>query len=97
VRPELKPIGLLPRDVRPEIVFRSDDQATVHALVAAGIGAAIMPRLGAVPGDVRVREIPIDPPLPPRRVALHWLAARAPTPALRAFVAAAHGAAAEMA
>lgn len=97
IRAELMPTRLLPRDVRPEVVFRSDDQATVHALVAAGIGSAIVPRLGAALGDARVRAIPIDPPLPPRRIALHWLAARAPTPALTAFVAAAHAAAAEVA
>jgi molybdate transport repressor ModE-like protein len=95
VREELLPTRLLPRDFRPEIVFRSDDQATVTALVAAGIGSAIVPRLGVPEGDARVRAIPIHPPLPPRSIALHWLAARAPSPALEAFVTAARAAAAD--
>jgi DNA-binding transcriptional LysR family regulator len=93
IRSELLPTSLLPRDARPQIVVRSDDQATVNALVAAGIGSAIVSRLGLVPGDTRVRAIPIEPPLPPRRVALHWLAARAPTEALTAFIAAAQASA----
>jgi molybdate transport repressor ModE-like protein len=95
IRPELLPTSLLPRDARPQIVVRSDDQATVNALVAAGIGSAIVSRLGLVPGDTRVKAIPIEPPLPPRRVALHWLAARTPTAALTAFIEAAHASAAD--
>lgn len=62
----------LPRDARPTIVARSDDNPTIHALVAAGIGIAILPRLSIDPHDPTVRAIPLRPSPPPRRVALAW-------------------------
>ena len=48
--PELCRPRLLPGGHDPRSSFRSDDQSTVSALVAAGIGSAIVPRL-AVPTD----------------------------------------------
>ncbi|MDX6539555.1 MAG: hypothetical protein QOI71_1165, partial [Gaiellales bacterium] len=69
--------------------FRSDDDATVRALVAAGVGVALVPRLSVEPGDTRVRAIPIVPSLPARRIFLAWLPARGSSPALQAFVEAA--------
>jgi DNA-binding transcriptional LysR family regulator len=83
---ELLPTALLPRERPLRIIFRSDDDATVRALVAAGIGAALVPQLSVEPGDPRVRAIPIVPSLPARQIYLAWLRSRAASPALQAFV-----------
>jgi DNA-binding transcriptional LysR family regulator len=69
---------LAARGFEPRIRFRSDNNATVHALVAASAGCAVLPRLAAVasPG---VTVLPLEPPdaLPPRRLVLAWHADRA--------------------
>jgi DNA-binding transcriptional LysR family regulator len=89
LRADLLPTALLPRDRALDIIFRSDDDATVRALVAAGVGAALIPRLSVEPGDRRSHAIPILPSLPARQIFLAWLKARAPSPALQCFVDAA--------
>jgi len=33
------------RGVEPSVVFRSDDNGTIHGMVSAGVGCAVMPRL----------------------------------------------------
>jgi DNA-binding transcriptional LysR family regulator len=91
LRAELLPTALLPREHGLEIIFRSDDDATVRALVAAGVGVALVPRLSVEPGDARVRAIAIVPSLPARQIVLAWLRSRGESPALRAFVDAALG------
>lgn len=68
----------LPRDARPTIVARTDDNPTIHALVAAGIGVAILPRLSINANDPAVRAVPLVPAPPPRRVALAWHQDRRP-------------------
>jgi DNA-binding transcriptional LysR family regulator len=73
----------------PEFVFRSEDNATVQAMAAAGLGVALMPILAVAPGDTSIVAIPTD--LPPRRVALIWHRDRYRTPAARAFVEIARG------
>jgi DNA-binding transcriptional LysR family regulator len=92
---EFLPTALLPRERPLEIIFRSDDDTTVRALVAAGVGAALVPQLSVEPGDRRVRAIPISPSLPARQISLAWLRSRAASPALQAFVEATLAAAAE--
>ena len=89
LRAELLPTELLPRDSALNVIFRSDDDATVRALVAAGVGAALIPRLSVEPADTRARAIPILPSLPARQLFLAWLKSRAPSPALDCFVDAA--------
>jgi DNA-binding transcriptional LysR family regulator len=86
LRADLLPTALLPRDSPLDIIFRSDDDATVRALVAAGVGAALIPRLSVEPGDTRAHAIPILPSLPARQIFLAWLKSRAPSPALQRFV-----------
>ena len=86
LRADLLPTALLPRERALDIIFRSDDDATVRALVAAGVGAALIPRLSVEPGVERTRAIPILPSLPAREISLAWLSARAPVPALQHFV-----------
>lgn len=74
--------------IEPQIIFRSDDNGTVRGLVAAGIGAAVVPEL-SVELDSRIRVYSLTPALAPRVVALAWHRERYRSPATRAFVDAA--------
>jgi DNA-binding transcriptional LysR family regulator len=67
-------------------VFRSDHNGTVQGLVAAGVGAALLPRLAVDPADDRVVRIDLDRRVPPRLIALAWHRDRYRSPAARAFV-----------
>jgi DNA-binding transcriptional LysR family regulator len=73
---------------RPDgpVVYATDDDATAHALVAAGQGAAILPALSVDRDDPRVIAMPYD--APPRVVSVVWNEARALTPALKHVLAA---------
>jgi len=53
--------------VEPRVVHTASEHSTQLALVAAGLGAAVIPRLGREPAPPSVRFVPIDPP-PIRRV-----------------------------
>jgi DNA-binding transcriptional LysR family regulator len=74
------------RGFEPNIVQRSDDNGTVHGLVAAGAGFAFVPQLVAdtVNGELAVLEV--DEPLPPRRIALATRRDRHTPAALETFV-----------
>jgi DNA-binding transcriptional LysR family regulator len=74
------------RGLDPTIVFRSDDNPTVQALVAAGVGAALMPRLTANAHDPGTVCVDIGDLLPPRLLGVVWHRDREPSAALRAFV-----------
>ena len=56
----------------PRFAYRSDVNATVQAMVAAGVGAAIMPGLGVEPGDARSVAFDLSRDVPPRTLALAW-------------------------
>jgi DNA-binding transcriptional LysR family regulator len=60
------------RGYEPALVLRSDDNSTVQALVAADIGAALMPRLTVDFRDRRTAFIDVGTLLPPRLVGLVW-------------------------
>jgi DNA-binding transcriptional LysR family regulator len=77
------------RGIEPNVVFRSDVNATVQALVAAGVGSAIVPRLAVDEADPRTKVVELgrSVALPPRVLAAAWHSDRAHTPALREFVA----------
>ena len=77
----------------PNIVFRSDIIGTVQALVAAGVGIAIVPRLAVDTADDRTRMLQLgsDMPVSPRLIALFWHRDRHPSPAALGFVEAAKG------
>jgi DNA-binding transcriptional LysR family regulator len=77
------------RGLRLETVFRSDDIGTVQALVAEGVGCALMPRLTVDERDERTALIDVDHRVPPRRIGIAWHRDRYRTPASRAFVEAA--------
>ena len=68
-----------------DYVFRSDHNQTVQALVAAGVGSALVPRLTMDPEDPTTVMFE-QPKLPPRVIALAWHRDRYRTPAARAFV-----------
>ena len=68
-----------------DYVFRSDHNQTVQALVAAGVGSALVPRLTMDPEDPTTAMVEL-PRLPPRVIALTWHRDRYRTPAARAFV-----------
>jgi DNA-binding transcriptional LysR family regulator len=66
------------------IVFRSDDDDTIHALVAEGIGVAVIPWLSYNPHDERLTAVPIA--VPERVVGLAWHRERNLTAAARTFI-----------
>ena len=68
-----------------DFVFRSDHNQTVQALVASGVGSALVPRLTMDPEDPTTVMIEL-PKVPPRVIALAWHRDRYRTPAARAFV-----------
>ena len=74
------------RGLRTAIGFRSDDNGTLQGLVAAGLGAALVPLLTVDVHDERVRVLEVDPGIPERRIALAWHRDRHRSPAARAFL-----------
>ena len=73
----------------PEVVFRSDDNGTVQALVAAGVGVALVPRLTVDPFDNSIAVIDLGDRVPPRIIGVAWHADRQLTPAAQMFIQAA--------
>jgi molybdate transport repressor ModE-like protein len=76
-------------------VFRSDHNQTVQALVASGVGSALVPRLTMDPEDETTKLIEL-PKLAPRLIAMAWHRDRYRTPAARAFVETAQEVTAEL-
>jgi molybdate transport repressor ModE-like protein len=66
-------------------VFRSDHNQTVQAMVASGVGSALVPRLTMDADDPTTRLIEL-PKLPPRLIGIAWHRDRYRTPAAHAFV-----------
>lgn len=79
-------------ELEPEITCYAEEYATQLALVAAGHGCAIVPRLGRVWVPEGVRMVPIRP-RPVRRIIALWRTEAARRPAIRAAVAAIRAAA----
>jgi DNA-binding transcriptional LysR family regulator len=73
--------------VEPRVVHTAAEHSTQLALVAAGLGIVVLPRLGrdAVPAGVRL--LAVEPP-PVRRVFAVWRAATSPRPAVAAVLGA---------
>lgn len=81
VEERLRAEGLSPR-----IVFRSDDNGTVAALVAAGVGAALMPRLTVNLGDPRFVIYDVGDLLPARVLGAVWHRDRSLRPVMRSLI-----------
>ena len=69
----------------PTVVHTVEEHQTKLALVAAGIGAAVMPRLGRGPLPEGVRVVPVQPALI-RQVYVFWRSEASRRPAIRAVV-----------
>jgi DNA-binding transcriptional LysR family regulator len=74
--------------VDPHFVLRCDDNNVVQGFVAAGFGAALIPRLTAelLTWSFDIRSF--EPALPPRMIGLAWTRDLAEAPELQAFIAA---------
>jgi molybdate transport repressor ModE-like protein len=70
----------------PRIAFRSDDNGTVQALVAAGVGIAIVPRLTVDATDPSIKVVDLGERVPPRLIGIAWHRDRRHTPAAQGFV-----------
>jgi DNA-binding transcriptional LysR family regulator len=73
--------------LEPRVAHTADEYATQLALVAVGLGAAIVPRLGRCDIPDGVRIVPVRPALT-RHVYAIWRAEAARRPAIQAAVAA---------
>ncbi|MET9405427.1 LysR family transcriptional regulator [Streptomyces sp. NPDC002935] len=65
----------------PDIVHQAEENPTLIALVAAGLGVALVPRLGRGPLPAGVVEVPLDP-LPVRHLYALWRSGAARRPAI---------------
>lgn len=72
--------------LKPEFVFRSDDNGTVQAMVGAGVGVAVVPGLTVNFDDPATAVIDLGAVVPPRRIVLVWHRDRYRPPAAHAFV-----------
>jgi len=72
--------------IEPHFVFRSDDNGTIQALVAAGMGVALVPLLTVEPGDGRIAVLSVADDVPQRHLAPVWHRDRYRSPASRALV-----------
>ncbi|HEY7486135.1 MAG TPA: LysR substrate-binding domain-containing protein [Streptosporangiaceae bacterium] len=70
----------------PRIAHTASEHSTQLALVAAGLGAAVIPRLGREPAPPSARFVAIDPP-PIRRIFALWRDSTTARPAIRATLA----------
>lgn len=83
---ELAEDFLRARGVRPKIVFRSNDNGTVQAMVASGLGVALAPLLAVDENDPRIElRLPAEP-VPPRVLVVVWHRDRYRPPSAQAFV-----------
>ena len=84
VEAQLAPAGFVPR-----YVLRAQVYATVRALVARGVGAAIMPSTAVDGDDETTDRVALDHLLAPRAIAISWNGKRQVTPGLEALIDAA--------
>jgi DNA-binding transcriptional LysR family regulator len=68
------------------VVFRTDDNGTLTALVAEDLGVSIEPRLVVDPRDRDVKMLPFGSRIPPRTLVLAWHRDRYRSQAAQAFV-----------
>jgi molybdate transport repressor ModE-like protein len=73
----------------PHITHTASEHSTQLALVAAGLGAAVIPRLGREPAPPSVRFVPIEP-TPIRRIFALWRETATARPAIGATLDALH-------
>lgn len=69
-----------------QVRFRTDDNETLAGLVAAGLGAALVPQLTVNPERSDVVRLELATKLPPRRIAIAWHCDREQSEAALALV-----------
>jgi len=74
--------------IEPQFALRSDDNNVVQGFVAAGFGAALIPRLAADLLSGSLDVLCFEPALPPRIIGLAWTRELSAAPCLETFVAA---------
>lgn len=84
------------RGVRPRVVFRSNDNVTLQAMVASGLGFALAPLLAVDENDPKVRLVQLAETVPARVLVVLWHRDRYRPPAAAAFVETAIAVAAEI-
>ncbi|GAA3062161.1 hypothetical protein GCM10020000_51800 [Streptomyces olivoverticillatus] len=65
----------------PDLAYQAAENHTQMALVAAGLGIALLPRLGRGPLPPEVVSVPLEP-VPVRRLFAYWRAGAARRPAI---------------
>jgi DNA-binding transcriptional LysR family regulator len=73
--------------VEPQFALRSDDNTVVQGFLAAGFGAALIPRLAADLLGGQVAVLRFEAPLPPRVIGLAWIRELAACPSAALFLA----------
>ncbi|NIK59754.1 LysR family transcriptional regulator [Kribbella shirazensis] len=68
------------RGIRPRFVFRTEGNEALLAMVRAGLGAALAPRLAVLRTDETLALHELSPALPPREIFLLWQAGRTHSP-----------------
>jgi DNA-binding transcriptional LysR family regulator len=72
--------------IEPNVVFRSDQNAIVQGLVGAGLGSALVPRLGVELDDPYTVALDLAGAVPPRVIGMAWHRDRYLSAAARAFI-----------
>lgn len=73
--------------VEPKFALRSDDNTVVQGFLAAGFGAALIPRLAADLLGGQFAVLSFESPLPPRVIGLAWIRELAACPSAALFLA----------
>ncbi len=71
-----------------QVLFRSNDNGTILAVVAEGLGAAVMPRLSADVNQSGFRIVDLIR-VSPRIIGIAWHRGRRITPVMQSFISAA--------
>jgi LysR family transcriptional regulator, transcription activator of glutamate synthase operon len=71
---------------QPRFAFESNEVPRIRALVARGLGVAVLPRSAGHPANDAIAVVPLRGPTLRRDVTLAWLSGRALSPAAGAFL-----------
>jgi DNA-binding transcriptional LysR family regulator len=71
--------------IEPQVVFRSDDNGMVQHLAAAGMGAALVPRLAMSADEPETVPLALGDTIPARVIGLVWNTERYRSTASRSF------------
>src|SRR3954468_885799 len=85
------------RGIFPQFVFRTVGNEALLAMVRAGLGAALAPRLAVLRHDDSLALHELSPALPPRKIFLLWQAGRTHSPLAAHAIQIARSAAADLA